>query len=92
MDPTMSIGTMMNFIIQNITPHIMFIYILLLLGVVFIIGKFGISWSLGIVMLLVLLSPIIIIVGEISWVLYLLFAIIFAIVVIFIFRLGSMGD
>lgn len=83
---------MMNFISSNISPHPMFMVVLLLLGVIFIIGKYNITWGLGLLIVLVLLSPIIIMFGQLSWIYYILLFVIFVIVVIALFRTSGQGD
>lgn len=91
-DVSVNVGTMMSYVVAKISPTPWLIYGILLLGMVYLIGKYGLSWSLGILMALTLLSPIIQIVTEWSWIYYILFFIIFALIVYAIIRSGGPGD
>lgn len=90
----LGIGHMMTNIVFNISPIPIIMYIILLIGTVYVIGRFGINWALGTMILLFLLNTLVVEVSSttFSWMFYGLLFLEWVIIVIAFLAFARQGD
>ena len=75
----------LKFNLQNIVPSTIILYLIVIIAVIYILGKYDLPMALWIPILLLLLGTTIIYESTLSWIYYLLLFIIFCIIVVTIF-------